>query len=649
LADRTVAPFGSWPSPIDAATVARAGVALFGLEVSGDDVYWLEGRPLEQGRVVLVRRDGTGGHVDVTPKGFNVRTRVHEYGGGSVLVDGGTVFFSNYQDQRLYRQDDGAEPVPITPAPPETASLRYADARLVPGASVLVCVRERHESGAVRNELVAVPADGSAEPRVVASGNDFYASPRPSPDGRRLAWLAWNFPNMPWDGTELWTARLNAEAGASDPTLVAGGLRESVYQPDWSPDGMLHFVSDRTGWWNLYRAGEAGIEALMPMEAEFGVPQWTLGTRSYALLDEGRIAAVFEADGIQRLGVVVPAGRMEILDLPYTSFPGPYVSYARGRLWFIGASGTEASAVVSLDASTGVTEVVKRSLDLDVDPDFVSLARPIDFPTSDGDRAHALFYAPANPGYQGPPDERPPLVVATHGGPTSRTVADFNLEIQFFTSRGIGVVDVNYRGSTGYGRAYREALNGRWGEADVEDCVAAARSLVQAGEADGALLAIRGGSAGGFTTLAALTTRDDFAAGASYYGVSDLAALARDTHKFESRYLDGLVGPYSEAQEVYRARSPIHHVDRLATPVIVFQGLDDAVVPPAQAEVIVDALRRKGLPYAYLTFEGEEHGFRRAETVQRCLEAELSFYAQIMGFEPADGPEPIEIENLPHS
>ena len=449
---------------------------------------------------------------------------------------------------------------------------------------------------------------------------------------------------MPWDGTELWVADMGPD-GVSGETLVAGGPQESIYQPEWGQDGILHFVSDRTGWWNLYRAGDTGIEAILPMEAEFGPPQWILGTRSYTFLEDGRIACVFVSEGLQRLAFVDEPGRMEIADLPHTTFPGPFLSSSGGRLWFIGASPTQAPAVVSLDLATGRTEVAGESLDLDLDPRFVSVARPIDFPTGDGARAHALFYPPTNPDHAGPQDERPPLIVASHGGPTGRTVSVLNLDIQFFTSRGIGVVDVNYRGSTGYGREYRDALKGRWGLADVEDCVAAARYLVEAGEADGERLAIRGGSAGGYTTLVALTSRSDFAAGASYYGVSDLAALATDTHKFESRYLDLLVGPYPEAEDVYRDRSPIHHVDRLATPVIVFQGLEDAVVPPAQAEVIVEALRANGLPYAYLTFEGEQHGFRKAETIASCLEAELSFYGQIMGFDPADRLRPVTIEN----
>jgi dipeptidyl aminopeptidase/acylaminoacyl peptidase len=647
MPERAITPFGSWPSPISAQTVAQFAVPLAGLQTSREDVYWLEGRPLEGGRMVLVRRSRDGRTADVTPRGYNVRTMAHEYGGGSFLIHDGTVFFSNFEDQRLYRQDGVEAPRPITPEPPSPRAHRYADACITSDGSTLVCVRERHEDGRVDNEIVAIPVDGSGEGTILTGGNDFYSYPRLSADGRRLVWTTWDHPNMPWDGTELWVADFDAAAGLSNPTLIAGGPEESIYQPAWSAEGVLYFVSDRTGWWNLYRAGSEGPEPLLPMDAEFGVAQWIFGTRSYGFLSDGRIVCVFGEDGLQHLGVVDHPGGMRVLDGPFTTFPGPFLSPAGGGVWFLGSGPRDPQSVVALDVETGRMDVVKRGLALEIDPAFVSVARPIEFPTDGGERAHALFYPPANPGHAGPPGERPPLLVMSHGGPTGRTASALNLEILFFTSRGIAVVDVNYRGSTGYGRAYREALKGRWGLADVEDCAAAAMYLVQSGEADGVRLAIRGGSAGGFTTLAVLTFRDDFAAGASYFGVSDLAALARDTHKFESRYLDGLVGPYPAAADVYVERSPIHHVDRLSSAVILFQGLEDAVVPPSQAKLIVEALERNGLPYAYIAFEGEQHGFRRAETVERALQAELSFYGQILGFQPADAMAPVHIENLP--
>ncbi|HJP65309.1 MAG TPA: S9 family peptidase [Actinomycetota bacterium] len=638
-------PYGSWPSPISARMVAETAVSLAGLQIDGSDVYWLEGRPTEGGRLVLVRRSASGEAEDVTPAEFSVRTLAHEYGGGAFLVADGTVFLSNFADQRLYRQDRDRSPVPITAEPPQPRSHRYADAVLTPDGSTLICVRERHEDDGVINELVAVAADGSAEPRILVGGNDFYSFPRVSPDGTKLAWTTWNHPNMPWDGTELWVADLTAD-GPANATLVAGGPEESIFQPAWSPGGVLHFVSDRTGWWNLYRTDGSGVTPLLPIEAEFGGPQWFFGSRYYAFLADGRIVSVFVEEGLQHLAVIEAPGRMRVVDLRFTTLAGPDVA-PTGAVWLVASGSTEPWSVIAVDLDSGAVDVVKRASEVDVDPGLLSVAQPIDFPTAGGQRAHALFYPPANPDHGGPEDERPPLVVMSHGGPTGRTVSALNLEIQYFTSRGIAVVDVNYRGSTGYGRAYRDALKGQWGIVDVEDCAAAAAHLVETGEADPNRLAIRGGSAGGFTTLATLVFRDDFHAGASYYGVSDLGGLARETHKFESRYMDSMVGPYPEAEELYRERSPLEHVDRISTGVILFQGLEDEVVPPSQSELVADALKRNGLPYAYLAFEGEQHGFRRAETIERALEAELSFYGQVLGFEPhIDGP-PVVIENLP--
>ncbi|HEX9312528.1 MAG TPA: S9 family peptidase [Actinomycetota bacterium] len=643
-----VAPYGAWRSPISPDMVAGAAVPLMTCRPAGGGACWLEGRPLEGGRMVLVRRAPDGRVHDVTPPGFNVRTRVHEYGGMSFTVRGEDVFFSNFDDQRLYRQPlDGGDPVPIVAEPAAPAAHRYGDLDFTPDGARIYCVRERHEDDGVFNELVTLPADGSAEPVVVADGNDFYSFPRVSPDGRLLAWTTWNHPNMPWDGTELWVAELSGDGGVSDPRLVAGGPDESVFQPEWSPGGVLHFVSDRTGWWNLFRERSGAVEDLMPMEADFGFPQWLLDESSFAFVDEERIACAYVREGHHRLALLhVRDGHMEDLDVPYTHV-GITMEAQGTTLYFVGASSTQPPAAISLDLATGHEEVLRRSLEVELDPGYLSVARPISFPTEGGMTAHALFYAPANPDHQGPPEERPPLLVLSHGGPTGMTAPILNLGIQFWTSRGFAVVDVNYRGSTGYGRAYRDALKGLWGVADVEDCVNAALYLAEAGEADGRRLAIRGGSAGGYTTLCAITFRDDFAAGASYYGIGDLETMVRDTHKFESRYLDRLVGPYPEAIEVYRERSPVHHVDRISTPVIMFQGLEDEVVPPNQAEDMARALRARGVPFAYLAFEGEQHGFRKAETNRRCLEAELYFYSKVLGFDLPDTVEPVEIENLP--
>jgi dipeptidyl aminopeptidase/acylaminoacyl peptidase len=642
------APYGSWRSPITAASIAAGGVSLSSLDSAGDDVYWLEGKPLEGGRVVLVRYAADGTRAELTPKPYSVRTRVHEYGGGAYVVHGSAAYFSNFADQRLYRQDQGGDPRPITPEPTVAAGLRYADARLTPDGRLLICVRERHESDGpdATNELVVMAADGSSDARVIASGHDFYSSPRISANGRRLAWLVWDHPRMPWDGSELWLADLDADGSLSNERLVAGGAEESIFQPEWSPAGELHFVSDRSGWWNLYRLSGDIAQSLAPMAAEFGGPQWVFGMANYTFLADGRIASIVSQDGLDRLVLVSSGEAVQTVDLPYTAYARRLCANGN-RLLFIAASPTEAGSVVRLHLSSGQREILGRSLEHTPDPAYVAQPRAIAFPTEGGAIAYGLYYPPTNADFRGPAGERPPLIVESHGGPTSMTQAALNLGILYWTSRGFGVVDVNYGGSSGFGRPYRERLNGRWGIVDVEDCINAARYLAEQGEVDGQRLAIRGGSAGGYTTLCALVFHDDFAAGASYYGVADCEALATDTHKFESHYLDGLIGPYPQAKDLYWQRSPIHFADQLSCPVILFQGLEDKVVPPAQAEVMLEALRAKDLPVAYLAFAGEQHGFRKAETIRRTLEAELYFYARVFKFPLAEEIEPVEIENLP--
>jgi dipeptidyl aminopeptidase/acylaminoacyl peptidase len=543
--------------------------------------------------------------------------------------------------------------VAITPAPPEPAALRYADMRPSPDGQTVVCVREAHGEGEAVNEIVSLPLDGSAEPQVLASGRDFYSFPRISPDGNWLAWTCWDHPNMPWDGSELWVAPLQ---DPGQERLVAGGAEESVFQPEWGPDGRLHFTSDRDGWWNLYRAREPGAElsgeegALVQLteeRADFAHPQWLFGGATFAFLASGAIACVRCERGEERLFLLEPEGwEPADLGLPFTSFGYPVLAAHGSKVAFAAATPESEAAVVVHDVAAGATEVVRTSSDSPVDPAYVSRPRAIEFATGEGEAAYGFYYPPANPEFEAPEGERPPLIVESHGGPTSHATPALSREYLYWTSRGIGVVDVNYRGSSGYGREYRNKLRGTWGVVDTEDCVKAALHLAGEGEADGARLAIRGGSAGGYATLCALTFHDDFAAGASYYGVADTEALARDTHKFEARYLDRLIGPYPEQADLYRERSPINHVDQLQVPVILFQGLEDAVVPPNQAETMVAALTRNGVPHAYLAFEGEQHGFRRAETNIRCLEAELYFYGRIMGFEPAGDPEPVEITGL---
>jgi dipeptidyl aminopeptidase/acylaminoacyl peptidase len=647
----TTAPYGAWASPISAELVAAGGVSLDEVRVAGDDVYWIEGRPLEGGRQVVCRARPGADPDDLIPEGFNARTRVHEYGGGAYALAGGTLLFSNFADQRLYRLDPGAgEPRPITPEPPAPAAHRYADACPTPDGRRLVCVRERHEGGEVHNELVVLPADGAGvggQPVVLAAGRDFYASPRVSPDGRRLAWLEWDHPNMPWDGTELKLADLAGDGLAGDPVTVAGGPEESVFQPSWSPDGVLHLVSDASGWWNLYRAGPGGeLEALCPADEEFGHPQWVFAMSTYTFLPGGRIACIHGRGPLQRLGVLGPDGALDDLDLPFTAYYPPQLHAVGDRLACLAGGPTRAAAVVVIDPASGGVEVLRSSEDRELDPGYLSAPEPIEFPTEGGRTAHALYYPPASRDFEGPAGERPPLVVAIHGGPTAGIVSDLHVGFQYFTSRGIAVVDVDYGGSTGYGRAYRQRLDGRWGIVDVQDCVAAARHLAGRGDVDPARLAIRGGSAGGYTTLCALTFTDEFAAGASYYGVADAAALAKDTHKFESRYLDRLIGPWPQAEALYRERSPIHFTDRLSCPVILLQGLEDEVVPPSQAEMMAAALDAKGIPYAYLPFEGEQHGFRQAAHIRRALEAEVYFYSRVFGFELADPVDPVPIAHL---
>lgn len=645
MSEHVLAPYGSWSSPISGRAVATGGVWLSQTRFVDGIPHWLETRPAEDGRYVVVAGDPWSEANDRTPSGYSARTTAHEYGGGSFWASEDVLFFANFEDQRLYRQDSDV-PVPITP---ETGGRhRYADGRVTGDGTLVLCVRERHEAPGVINELVAIPSDGSADPRVVVDGRDFFSNPRISPDGRRLAWLAWDLPWMPWDGCELWVGELAADGSVSDERLVAGALEaESIFQPEWSPAGDLHFVSDRTGWWNLYREGEGAPEALCPMEAEFGWPQWVFGGASYGFLDDGRIACIYGSGGVQHVAMLDPAtAELLDLDLPYTAIDYPFLATHGSQILFVAGSPTIAPEIVLLDFTSRGVEVLRRSEERDVSPGLLSVPRTIEFPTDGGLTAHAHFYPPANERFAASDDERPPLVVMSHGGPTSESSAELDLHKQFFTSRGFAVVDVNYGGSTGYGREYRRRLNGRWGVVDTMDCINAARYLAARGEVDAARLVIRGGSAGGYTTLCALTFHNDFAAGASYYGISDLEPFATgQTHKFERQYEHTLVGPYPEAIDVYRARSPIHFVDRISCPMILFQGDEDEVVPRSQSEVMVEALRSNGLPYAYILFEGEQHGFRRSTTLERALEAEVSFYAQILGFELGDPIPPVPIEN----
>jgi dipeptidyl aminopeptidase/acylaminoacyl peptidase len=680
-----MAPYGSWPTPITSQLVVRAAAGLGEVAVDGDSVWWSELRPEEGGRTQIVQRTGDGPAVDLLPEGFNARTATHEYGGGAWWVGGRTLWFTNWGDQRLYQLTARAMPVPITPEPEVPRGDRWADGVLDATGRWIVAVREHHRPGGspadVVNEIVVLGAGGEPGPRPVVSGPDFVSDPRLSPDGSRLCWLQWHHPDMPWDGTELcvadveWSdigARLGVPAiVAGRPHLGPGGTSdgESVFQPRWHADGSLWFVSDRTGWWNLYRwkpptvgasGGSAGeVEPRVQMEADIGVPQWVFGQSRYAFAGDGRAVFAYQSNGLDHLAVASPDGAASDLGLPYTAIAS--VQASGGSVVFVGASSRAEPAVVRLALAgssgepTGVEAageavILRPPRDLGLDAGWFSAPEPIDFPTSGGRTAHGLYYPPANPELTEPAAdaEAPPLLVFIHGGPTAAARPMLQLGIQYWTSRGFAVVDVNYGGSTGYGRDYREQLRGTWGVVDLDDCVAAARWLADQGRVDPDRLCIRGGSAGGYTTLAALAFRDTFAAGASHFGVADLEALATETHKFESRYLDGLIGPYPARRDLYIERSPIHHVDGFDRPLIVLQGLEDEVVPPNQAEMIVDALRAKGVPVAYVKFEGEQHGFRQAANIRRALDSELAFYAQVFGFDlpAAEGIEPVPVENL---
>ena len=618
----TTSPYGSWLSPITSDLIVAESIGLAGVLLDGEDTYWLEGRPREQGRSVLVR-SGMG---DVTPAGFNVRSRVHEYGGGAAVVHDGVVYFSNMADQRLYRQAPGAAPVPLTPA---DTGHRYADGIIDASRSRYIGVRESHGGTEVQNAIVDVDLNTLDAGRVLTGGNDFYAAPRLSPDGRTLAWLTWHHPNMPWVETELWLADIAPDGTLAAARMVAGGAGESVLQPEWSPDGVLHFIADRSGWWNLYRLEGGSVVALAPRDADFAQAPWVFGMSSYAFAGPDRIVCSYWDNGIGRLTQLdLVSKHLRPMDLPYTDYGS--VHARRGEAVFRAASPGEVGSIVRLDLASGRTEVLQRSAHLPADlaPYF---ARPehISFPTEGGKTAHAFYYPPTNPDHVAPAGTKPPLVVKCHGGPTAFSAGVLGLGVLYWTSRGIAVLDVNYGGSTGYGRAYRDRLQGQWGVVDVDDCINAARYIVQSGRADGDRIVITGGSAGGYTTLMVLT-RNAFAGGASHYGVSDVAALARDTHKFESRYMDWLIAPLEGNEELYRERSPLSHAEQMDRPVIFFQGDEDKVVPPSQTEVMVEALRRRGVPVGYLLFSGEQHGFRKGPNIMRALDAELYFYAALV-------------------
>jgi dipeptidyl aminopeptidase/acylaminoacyl peptidase len=640
---RQVAPYGAWEStfPIEWLTAGR--VSLGEARWDGESITWLEGRPEEDGRATLVRWTRHGGARDISPPGMNVRDRVHEYGGRPYVTRGDLVIVSDFTTGRLHRVAADRTSEPITPEGP----FRYADLTLDAAHDRLLAVREDHSAAPAeaQNAIVAIALDGTGDVRLLAGGRDFYAAPRPSPDGSRLAFLAWDHPNMPWDGTELLVADVAPDGSLGSPDCVAGSASDWIAQPRWSPEGSLHFLAEPTGWLNLYRLADGVAEPIAPMAAEVGYPDWQFGFSHYDFTDDGRIVAFGRSGGRDRLYVIGPEpGVVETLDRPWTDLGSLAVS---GRqACFIGAAPDAFLSVILLDLDSGKDQVLRRSTAVEVEPADISVPETIEFPTTGGRTAFGLYYRPVNQSLEGPPGAKPPLIVTSHGGPTAAAFNGLGISQQLFTSRGFAVVDVDYGGSNGYGREFRKRLEGQWGIVDVDDCVAAAAHLVARGEVDPDRLIIRGGSASGYTTLAALAFRDQFRAGTTYFGIGNLEACQVETHKFESRYSDRLVGPWPESRALFRERSPIFSADRISVPVLVLQGLDDKIVPPSEAERIVDALWERHIPHAYIAYEGEDHGFRKSKNIIGSFQAELSFYGQVFGFEPADRFEPIEVKFL---
>ncbi|WP_167675159.1 prolyl oligopeptidase family serine peptidase [Rhodococcus sp. B10] len=628
---RTALPFGSWPSPISATDLSASGHPVESGRFVGDQIWWSEMRPTENGRTTICRYSD-GGVQSLLPEPFNARTRVHEYGGGAwAATDDGRIVFSEFSDQRVYLVVPGETPVPLTDKPDVAASVRFAELSVV--GDEVFAVREIHEGDEIRRDICAIALNGRGI-RSIVSGSDFLAYPRLSPDGSKLAWIAWNHPQMPWDGTELRVADLATGTWET----VLGGTEESVLQPEWIDETSLYVISDRTGWWNLYTVALGGdVTPLYPAEADFGAPLWQLGARWYSILDDGTLLTV-RTVGTETLGVLDPAtGAMDDIDL------GPLTSVSlggrRGSLVLLKAGGAQSpGGLRQLDLSTREVTDIRSSIETIPDAEYLPQGEARTFQGPERE-VHAIVYAPRNPEYEGQDGELPPYVAFVHGGPTAHVAPALNPVFAYFTSRGIGVIDVNYGGSSGYGREYRNRLRGQWGIVDVEDTVAAVRGLADAGLADPARLAIEGGSAGGWTVLAALTSSDVFACGASYYGVAELELFVAETHDFESRYIDGLIGPLPEAIDLYRTRAPVNNVDGLSCPVLLLQGLSDPIVPPSQAERFRDAMVRKGIPHAYLAYEGESHGFRKLETQVNARESELSFYGQVLGFTPPGIPE----------
>ncbi len=637
MSQSKIANYGSWKSPISSELIVSATVGVSSPKFDEEDIYWLESRPSEGGRSLIVKLGQDGQKIDITPKPFNVRSRVHEYGGGAFLIDRGIIYFSNFVDQRVYVHKQGETPQPLT----AESKFRYADFCLDSNHNRLICVAEDHSEPdtEAENKLVSIDLS-TGEVKTLVDGANFYTSPCLSPDNSKLAWLSWNHPYMPWDSTFLYVADVNKDDSLSNITLIAGSETESVCQPYFSSNGTLYFSSDRTNWWNLYfQDNQKEIKPVYSLEAEFGYPHWVFGETIYGFINEKTIITTYTQNGTWKLASIDTTNQtLTNYDIPFTNIA--YLKVKGEDLLFTGGSPTQPTAIVKMNIATGDYQILQQSSNLNIDTGYLSQPEQIAFPTSKGKTAYAWYYPPQNQDFVAPDGELPPLFVKSHGGPTAMTTASYNLRIQYWTSRGFAFVDVNYGGSTGYGREYRQRLYGNWGIVDVEDCINVAQYLVKEGKVDQEKLAISGGSAGGYTTLASLTFHDIFKAGASYYGISDLKALATDTHKFEARYLDQLIGKYPEDKSIYDARSPINHIEKLSCPVIFLQGLEDKVVPPNQAQMMFNALKDKGVQTYYVTFPDEQHGFRKAENIKKAIDSEFYFYSLVFGYQVADHLEP---------
>ncbi len=625
------ATYGSWESPISAKIASSGALKFSEVKLAGGTVYWLEGRPMEKGRNALMSWSPSEGEKELLPSQFNVRNRVHEYGGGSLLIAGNDIYFINDEDQQIYCLRAEGEIKKITAQP----NARFADGAFNPDDGFLYYVMEEHGSQ-VDNSIVRIdPSHASVQK--VASGFDFYANPRVSPDGKSLAYICWSHPNMPWDGTELYVLDLQSQKAK----LVAGGVNESVVDPIWSREGELYYVSDRSNWWNIYRENDA--QPLFAIEGEFALPQWIFGRSLIAFTNEGMIGSYIQA-GQHAFARSSESGKWRNVDLPFTDVET--LTVEGNQMAMIAGSPEIPEAIILYDLQTSKTSTVKISRSDQIDPRYISHPTAVQFPSAGGRVSHAFYYPPTNPNFKGNPGEKPPLIVHSHGGPTGHSSPLFSMGVLYWTSRGFAIIDVNYGGSTGYGRRYRDALKGAWGIVDVDDCTNAALYLADQGLADPKRLAIEGGSAGGYTTLAALAFRNVFQVGADYFGVSDLERLTLDTHKFESRYLEQLIGPYPADRATYIKRSPIYSVDTISCPIIIFQGDEDAIVPPSQSEEMYNSLIERNIPTAYLLYKGEQHGFRKAENIQRSLEAQLYFFSKVMGFPLSEKIESVNIVNL---